>query len=173
MKFAARVFLAACSYVVPHAATLVSSAAAEMVSRDNSTDMGRVAPGAVRDNDRRRIVDARLPPYAAVGRIKGAMLCTAAIVLHPRIVLTAAHCVSSGSGKITPLQPFFQPGYQAGSDLGRFKATVWAIGAEQDFKGQSVRDASNDWAVLLLERAPIGIRPFLLSNQSTNLPRQL
>jgi V8-like Glu-specific endopeptidase len=123
----------------------------------------RVAEGP--DVHARRVVDARLPPYAAVGRLSGNMVCTAALVVHPRIAVTAAHCVTSGNGLISLLSPIYASGYEAGGELGHFKALVWAIGAQQDFKGQSARDASNDWAVLLLEGAPAGVRPFLLSDQ--------
>jgi hypothetical protein len=96
------------------------------------------------------------------------MLCTAAVVLHPRIALTAAHCV-----QVNAAPAVFQLGYQAGTDLGRFKATVWAIGAQQHLTSQSVLDASNDWAVLLLDRAPTGIRPLLLSELSADGLRRL
>lgn len=113
-------------------------------------------------HEARRIVDARAAPYSAVGRIKGTMLCTASVVVHPRIVVTAAHCVRSGVKVDVHL------GYQAGTDLDHFKATVWAIGAPQDFDGQSVHEAANDWAILLLERAPIGIHPFLLNQPSAD-----
>jgi len=122
----------------------------------------RVAEGP--DARTRRVVDARLPPYAAVGRLSGSMVCTVALVVHPRIAVTAAHCVTSGNGLISLLPPIYASGYQAGGEIGHFKALVWAIGAQQDFKGQSAHDASNDWAVLLLEGAPAGIRPFLLSD---------
>ena len=50
---------------------------------------------------------------------------------------------------------------------------MWAIGAQQNFAGQSVQEASNDWAVLLLERAPKGIRPFLLAELSVDQLKRL
>ncbi len=125
------------------------------------------------NTDRRRIVNARAEPYAAIGRFKGTMTCTAAIIVHPRIIVTAGHCIANGNGKVRPSKLIFQLGYQDGTDLGQFQARVWAVGATQIFAPQSVRDASNDWAILLLERAPVGIRPFLLSNRSKDALMQL
>jgi hypothetical protein len=114
----------------------------------------------------RRIIDARLPPYAAVGKFKGTMACTAAIVLHPRIIITAGHCITERDGTTRRSNLSFRPGYQAGTDLGRFEATVWAVGSKQSFTRQSVHDASQDWAILVLDRAPIGVEPFILGHDS-------
>ena len=160
MRFVARVLVRVCSFAVP--AAMAVSIANKDVPRVVLEEIVRVVGGP--DARTRRVVDARLPPYAAVGRLSGSMVCTAALVVHPRIAVTAAHCVTSGNGLISLLPPIYASGYQAGSELGHFKALVWAFGAQQDFKGQSARDASNDWAVLLLEGAPAGIRPFLLSD---------
>jgi len=173
MRLGARLFLAACGCALPCATMLPSVAAADMASQGNRTDIAGRAPEPLRANDERHIVDARLPPHAAVGRLKGIMTCTAAVVVHPRIVLTAGHCIASAGGSSTSLKAYFQPGYQAGTDLGRFAAKVWDMGVRQDFASQSVHEASNDWAVLLLERAPIGIRPLLLSAQSADVLRGL
>lgn len=118
------------------------------------------------DVDPRRIVDARLQPYAAVGKFKGTMMCTAAIILHPRIIITAGHCITERDGTIRRSNLSFRPGYQTGTDLGRFEATVWAVGSKQDFKQQSVHAAAQDWVILVLDRAPAGARPFLLSRHS-------
>ena len=96
------------------------------------------------DADTRRIVDARLPPYSAVGRFKGTMICTAAIVLHPRIIVTAGHCITEKDGTTRRSDLWFRPGYQAGTDLGRFETKVWAVGSKQSFKRQTVHDASQD-----------------------------
>jgi len=160
MRFVARVLVGVCSFAVP--AAMAVSIAIKDVPGVVLEEIVRVAEGP--DARARRVVDARLPPYAAVGRLSGSMVCTAALVLHPRIAVTAAHCVTSGNGLISLLPPIYASGYQAGGELGHFKALVWAIGAQQDFTGQSAHDASNDWAVLLLESAPAGIRPFLLSD---------
>ncbi|MFZ5734879.1 MAG: trypsin-like serine peptidase [Pseudomonadota bacterium] len=114
--------------------------------------------------DARRIVDARLPPYSAVGRFRGTMLCTAAIVLHPRIIITAGHCITERDGTTRKSNLFFQPGFQVGTDLGLFKAKVRAVGSKQNFKRQSVYDAAQDWVILVLDRAPKGVEPFRLGD---------
>src|SRR5260370_35303756 len=49
-------------------------------------------PRRATENDHRRIVDARRSPYSAIGKFKGTMTCTAAIVLNPRIIITAGPC---------------------------------------------------------------------------------
>jgi hypothetical protein len=149
------------------ATAAVLAPAAVVTKLQGNVHSSHPEPNLADANEPRQIVDAGVAPYSAVGRIKGTMLCTAAVVLHPRIALTAAHCVQAGATVA------FQLGYQAGTEFGRFKATVWAIGARQLSTGQSVLDASNDWAVLLLERAPIGIRPFLLGELSGDALKRL
>jgi protease YdgD len=114
----------------------------------------------------RHIVDARLKPYAAVGKFEGAMACTAAIVVDPRIIVTAGHCITERDGSIRKSRLSFRLGYQAGTELGRFAATVWAVGSKQSFKRQSVHNASQDWVILVLDRAPKGVEPFVLGDHS-------
>ena len=114
----------------------------------------------------RHVVDARVWPYAAVGKFKGTMSCTAAIVVHPRIILTAGHCVTEPDGSIRKSSLSFRLGYQAGNDLGGFEATLWAVGSQQSFKGQTMNEAAQDWALLVLDRPPEGVQPFFLNHES-------
>ncbi|UPJ50506.1 trypsin-like serine protease [Bradyrhizobium sp. 200] len=116
--------------------------------------------------DHRRIVDVRLSPYSAIGKFKGTMTCTAAIVLNPRIIITAGHCVNERDGTTRQSNLSFNLGYQTGADLGQFQATVWAVGSKQSVSHESVRDASRDWAILILDRAPANVQPLLLSHRS-------
>ena len=120
--------------------------------------------------DHRRVVDARLPPYSAIGKFRGTKTCTAAIVLNPRIIVTAGHCITEKNGTTRRSNLSFQLGYQTGTDLGRFEAALWAVGSKQGQTHESINDASRDWAILILDRAPAGVRPFLLSQQ---LPKAL
>src|SRR6266849_925788 len=124
------------------------------------------APVEVTEVDHRRIVNARLSPYSAIGRFKGTMTCTAAIVLNPRIIITAGHCLTERDGTTRRSNLSFQLGYQTGTDLGRFQATVWAVGSRQSFTHESVQQASRDWAILVLDRAPTGVHPLLLNYHS-------
>jgi len=130
-------------------------------------------PPEVTHVDHRRIVDARLSPYSAVGKFSGTMTCTAAVILDPRIIITASHCITEKDGTTRRSNLLFQLGYQAGTDLGRFAATVWAVGAKQNFRYESVQEASNDWAILVLDRAPAGVHPFLLSHHSSAMLKSL
>ncbi|MFH1343424.1 MAG: trypsin-like peptidase domain-containing protein [Pseudomonadota bacterium] len=135
------------------------------------------APQKNGERDDRRIVDARLSPYSAIGKFRGSMTCTAAIVLNPRIIITAGHCVTERDGTTRRSNLSFQPGYQTGSDLKRYQATIWAVGSRQSFARESVREASRDWAILILDRAPAGVHPFLLNHHSlkalVSLERQI
>ena len=155
------------SYVFLTTITLAITAA-EWLSGTSPQSVARrsEAPVEVTDVDHRRIVDARLSPYVAVGKFKGTMTCTAAVILHPRIIITAGHCITERDGTTKRSNLSFRLGYQAGTDLGRFEAKVWAVGSKQSFERQSVHDASQDWAILVLDRAPKGVVPFLLSHRS-------
>ncbi len=133
----------------------------------------RVQPVRLAPDDPRQIVDARAPPYSAIGKFKGTMTCTGAIALDPRIVVTAGHCVTERDGTIRTSNLSFWQGYQAGTDLGRFAATVWALGSAQSFSRQSAHDAAEDWAILILDRAPEGLTPFLLSDRSVESLKSL
>ncbi|MGB3447206.1 MAG: hypothetical protein WBA48_10960 [Xanthobacteraceae bacterium] len=73
--------------------------------------------------DHHQIVDASLAPYSAIGKFKGTMTCTAAIVLNPRIIITAGHCVAERDGTTRKSNFSFHLAYQAGADLGPFQAT--------------------------------------------------
>lgn len=132
--------------------------------RSQSAPWSGELPAEATHLDRRRIVDARLMAYSAIGKFSGTMTCTAAIILDPRIILTAGHCITERDGTIRRLNLSFQPGYPTGTNLGRFEATVWAAGSKQSFRHESVREASNDWAILVLDRAPARVHPLLLSH---------
>jgi V8-like Glu-specific endopeptidase len=115
------------------------------------------------DGSHRQIVDARISPYSAVGKFKGTMTCTAAMILDPRIIVTAAHCIMERDGTIRGSSFSFQPGYRSGNHSAKFDATVWAVGSRQSAEHETVGDAARDWAILVLDRAPSGIEPFALS----------
>lgn len=113
----------------------------------------------VRKPDARHVVSARVPPYQAIGRLTGPMACVGAIVLHPRIVLTAAHCVVGITGSAPSWKLLFRPAYEDAASRGAFEAKVEAIGSTRQRQAQSIYDASQDWAVLVLKEAPVGVRP--------------
>lgn len=161
---AAKTFIAVGSWAILATATLViATTGPPGVAVSQSAPRSGEESLQVTDVDPRRIVDARLPPYAAVGKFKGTMGCTAAVVLHPRIIVTAAHCITQRDGSIKWSNLSFRLGYQRETALGDFRATVWTIGSIQSFRRQSVHSASQDWAILILDRAPAGVHPLLLS----------
>jgi len=136
-------------------------------------DQSRIKSIRFATDDHRVVVDAQRPPYSALGKFKGTMTCTASIVLHPRIIITASHCLTKRNGRLELYNLLFEPGYQAGGDLGQFKATLWMVGSEQSFKRESVQEASQDWAILVLDHAPAGVQPFLLGDQSLEILKSL
>src|SRR5581483_12145322 len=76
MLFAPRLFLAVSLLL---AATMLAPADRVMEWQSNA-DAARAELDRPARNETRRIVDARTAPYSAVGRLKGTMLCTGAVV---------------------------------------------------------------------------------------------
>jgi V8-like Glu-specific endopeptidase len=151
----------------------ISPAAAEPPADVQTGASIHRAADPVGGDDRRRVADAGEPLYSALGRLTGRMVCTAAVVLHPRIIVTAGHCVAGDSEISTEPGVSFQPGYHMGESLGRFRATLWALGAPQGAVFQSIHDAANDWAILRLDGAPEGIHPLLLSDGTAKSAKAL
>lgn len=110
-----------------------------------------------KDRDARYLVSGRIPPYQAIGRVTGSMTCTGAIVLHPRIVLTTAHCVVGITGAPLSRGLFFRPAYEGGTNI--FEGKVEAIGSARQRGPQTIHDASQDWAILVLDKELPGVRP--------------
>lgn len=103
-------------------------------------------------------------PYPSVGMFRGAMKCTAAIVLDPRIIITAAHCVVGDDRSPAPTSFYFETAHTAGAVLDRIEAKVWAVGTTKASRRQSTHDVSNDWAILVLEHAPATALPLRLGS---------
>ncbi len=142
-------------------------------ARPEAADQMEGSSVEARADTSRHLVNARAPLYRTIGRLTGSMTCTAAIVLHPRIVLTAAHCVTGHMSAMRRAKLIFRPAYQAGVGLGVFEARVWSIGTAQQLEEQSLHDASRDWAILLLEERPVGIRPLRVSSYTSGQLKSL
>lgn len=136
------------------------------VSQSNVADQVLMETAKFAADERRPVVDAKHPLYSAIGKFKGTMRCTASIVLHPRIIVTAGHCITKKDGTLKVSDLFFEPGYRAGAVLGQFKATLWAVGSKQNFRQESIHEASQDWAILVLDRTPADVQPFLMRHQT-------
>lgn len=147
----------------------------QIVPDARAASLGRAREPPSTESRRLSAVDPS--PYAAVGTFKGTMSCMASIVLHPRIIVTAAHCITERDGTIRSTKLSFRLGYPDGAHLSEFNASVWAVGSAQSFLAQSAHDAARDWAILLLDRTPEHARPFLLASDPyeplRSLPRQI
>ena len=130
-------------------------------------DAGDDGPQADR-NPTRFVIDARIAPFSAIGRLAGVVICTGSLVLDPRIVVTAAHCVVERDGSLTRSTLTFQPGYQPGSDGGSFTGDVWAVGSLRQYMSQTAHDAASDWAIIVLDQPPDDIRPLGLQEYGKN-----
>lgn len=115
-------------------------------------------PGCAGIRDR-RIEDAATRPWSAIGRVNRAghnkkRHCTGTLIA-PAQVLTAAHCLSSGSrrGWIPAPEITFAAGYQRGTAVTHASVVSYRLPRPV----VSLRDLtpSEDWAILTLD-APIG-----------------
>lgn len=121
--------------------------------------------------DPQPIIDGR-SPYFAIGKITAAMVCTAAVVLDPQIVVTAAHCVLDADDKLPPARPSFTPYYGPGKQRRSYNGQVWTVGSWRQHTAQTTSDSSRDWAIVVLDEAPVGIEPLPIGSYEQGDPGQ-
>lgn len=85
-------------------------------------------------------------PWSTFGLVEGKTSdCTGQLV-GPRLVLTAAHCVTAKDGTGPDLQNvYFSVGYRNGKRLARSRVIDAKVGTH------NYRDLQNDWAILLIQ----------------------
>jgi V8-like Glu-specific endopeptidase len=121
---------------------------------------------AFADRDRRRFVAAGEPCAAAVGLVDADDVDregTGTVVLHPRIVLTAAHVVLDVARGRPAERVTFRLGYAKGRAVADIGARVAALGT---MRPGTVGTAKDDWAILVLDR-PAPARPYELAMPTT------
>lgn len=108
-------------------------------------------------------IDPDFPRAAlgSVGKLQGAMTCTGSVVVHPRLVVTAAHCVTFVDGRSIE-DILFQPSYLPQGHARVFHGHVASIGSTRQFAGHTPGDEPKDWAIVLLDEPLVGVRPLSL-----------
>ena len=124
------------------------------------------APGAVdelRESDR---MVGQANEIHAIGELVGSMHCIGTLVLDPRIVVTAAHCVTAPVGDTVVAHVAFRPNGRVDAAGTALAGTVWAIGSPHQQGAQHAHEAANDWAIVVLDDAPGGIVPLPIRSHS-------
>lgn len=124
------------------------------------------------ERDPPAIIDAQSSPYFAIGRITAAMVCTAAVVLDPQIVITAAHCVLDADDKLPRARPSFTPAYDPGKERRSYNGQVWTVGSWRQHTAQTTSDSAHDWAIVVLDEALVGINPLRIGSYEPGEPEQ-
>ncbi|KAB2850115.1 MAG: hypothetical protein F9K44_05895 [Hyphomicrobiaceae bacterium] len=104
--------------------------------------------------------------HASIGRLIGPRICTGALVLHPRIVVTAAHCLLETDGSVTKKSVSFQLGHDSVGAPLIFQGRVERVGSVRQNGDRTVRDEAMDWGIVVLDEAPANVRPLLLKSVS-------
>ncbi len=122
---------------------------------DTADCVGRHRPATARDHffghDDRVLVDVSVLPWRAVGLVETARGACTGVLVSPRVVVTAAHCVADGPGSLVPVHRF-RAGVSGAREAGR--ADVARVTVAPDYRPGDVPPGmgnGNDWAVLELD----------------------
>lgn len=138
---------------------------------DTADCIGRQRPVVARDHffghDDRELVDVTQMPWRAVGLLTLADGACTGILIGPRVVATAAHCMRGEGGQASKALSF-RAGANGDTDLGS-ASIIGSVVAPDYTEGSAPPGGGNgnDWAILTLDRdlgTQVGfVRPYVLA----------
>lgn len=137
---------------------------------DTADCMGRARPAQARDHffghDDRELVDVSVMPWRAIGVVQLDNSACTGVLVGPRHVATAAHClIGGGGGRIKALH--FRAGVSGAIEAGRAGISGYLVAPNYDQGDMPPHGGNgNDWAILTLDRdlgRDVGyLRPYVL-----------
>ncbi len=146
---------------------------------DTADCVGRQRPATARDHyfghDDRQLVDVNVMPWRAVGLLTLEDGQCTAVLIGPRLLATAAHCMQGENGQPSKAVSF-RAGARGDGELGQ--ASIVSSVVAPDYSDQSSPPGGgngDDWALLTLDRdlgSELGyVRPYVLSKDDQAVVR--